>query len=114
LQEELGRVLKLAPARIDRGRALGTMGLDSLMALEFVRRLGATLGIAIPATAVFNYPTIELLAGNLIRKMRLEPEAPQANPQNVSAPPIPVSGLGDELTELEAVRALMGKSEGRR
>ena len=39
LQEVLGRVLKLATRKIDRERPLGSMGLDSLMGLEFVRRL---------------------------------------------------------------------------
>ena len=65
LQETLGRVLKLATHRIDRERPLGTMGLDSLMGLEFVRRLSNTLQIAVPATVVFNYPTLKLLVGAL-------------------------------------------------
>ena len=37
------------------------MGLNSLMALELVRHLSATTGVRLPATAVFNHPTIVLL-----------------------------------------------------
>jgi KR domain/Zinc-binding dehydrogenase/Phosphopantetheine attachment site len=43
LQETLSRVLKLAKHKIDRERPLGTMGLDSLMGLEFVRLLSSAL-----------------------------------------------------------------------
>lgn len=72
LQETLGRVLKLAKHKIDRDRLLGSMGLDSLMGLEFVRRLSQSLEIPVPATVVYNYPTIRQLAAHLLRRMQME------------------------------------------
>jgi len=65
LQRELGRVLKLPIERIEPDRVLGTMGLDSLMALEFVRRVNAGLAVGLPVASVFNYPRLRELANLL-------------------------------------------------
>ena len=64
-------MLKLATRKIDRERPLGSMGLDSLMGLEFVRRLSNALEIPVPATVVFNYPTIQQLASHFLRRLQL-------------------------------------------
>jgi acyl transferase domain-containing protein/acyl carrier protein len=44
---------------------LSEWGLDSLMAVEIRNALGLKLGVALPATLLFDYPTIEALAGYL-------------------------------------------------
>ena len=51
------------------------MGIDSLMTLELRNRLEATLKLSLPATLVFNYPTVTALAGHLAEKMGLLLEA---------------------------------------
>ena len=56
LQEQLAMVLKLPRERIDRDRPFGTMGLDSLMALEFTRRVNAGLGTAFPPRLPLTIP----------------------------------------------------------
>jgi acyl transferase domain-containing protein len=118
LQETLGRVLKLAANRIDRERLLGSMGLDSLMGLEFVRRLGHSLEIAVPATVVFNYPTIKLLAVHLLRRMQLEPAQDAAASTGQSMPVNPLSrkdyAIGDlsgDVSEEDALQALIGNGQ---
>ncbi len=115
LQEVLGRVLKLATRKIDRERPLGSMGLDSLMGLEFVRRLSNTLQVAVPATVVFNYPTIKLLATHLLRRMQLESAEEPAASAEKSVTPHTMNGkngalgnMPDELSEEDALQALMG------
>ena len=50
-------------------KRLGALGLDSLMAVAFMRRLSSRLGILLPATAAFNYPTIARLAAHLAGKL---------------------------------------------
>ena len=49
-----------------RRRPLGTMGLDSLMAIELRNRLTSLLGRPLSATLTFNYPTVEALAAFLV------------------------------------------------
>ncbi len=45
---------------------LVSQGFDSLMAVELRNRIGRGLGIALPVTLLFNYPTIHEIAGYLI------------------------------------------------
>jgi acyl carrier protein len=65
VRDAAGRVLKLAPARIDANKPLGSMGLNSLMAMELRNRLEAALGRALSATIAWNYPTVQALVGFL-------------------------------------------------
>jgi acyl transferase domain-containing protein/NADPH:quinone reductase-like Zn-dependent oxidoreductase/NADP-dependent 3-hydroxy acid dehydrogenase YdfG len=109
LQETLGRVLKLATRKIDTDRPMGTMGLDSLMGVEFVRRISNGLEIPVPTTVVFNYPTIRLLARQLLQRLNLE----EAEGSRVPAAILVPAGALPELSEEEALQALMGP-EGRR
>jgi acyl transferase domain-containing protein/acyl carrier protein len=119
LQDVLGRVLKLAAHKIDRERALGSMGLDSLMGLEFVRRLSNSLEIAVPATVVFNYPTIQLLAAHLLQRMHLNIADTAKTADAHSTIAIAPDGrndslreLSDELSEEDALQALIGTEIG--
>jgi NADPH:quinone reductase-like Zn-dependent oxidoreductase/acyl carrier protein len=111
LQEQLSSVLRCSPDRIDRDRTLGAMGLDSLMALEFVRRLNTGLGIALPATSVFNYPTIKLLAQQIIVKMRLSTDSEPAVVSAEKAEHRSSTSMADDLSEEEALRELMYPGE---
>jgi acyl carrier protein len=50
-------------------RGFFEMGMDSLMALELKNRLQSNLGYSIPATLVFEYPTIESLSEYLLQEV---------------------------------------------
>ena len=56
------RVLKIPAGRLDRRRALGTLGLNSLMAMELRHRLEAALDRSLSATLAWNYPTVEAMS----------------------------------------------------
>lgn len=108
LQEQLSKVLKLSSNRIDCERSLGAMGLDSLMALEFVRRINAGFGTSLPATVAFNYPTIRQLGGHLLEKLHFDEgfEQPEVS-LTESLPDIRIDASVEDLSEEEAMRVLM-------
>ncbi|MBF6208639.1 type I polyketide synthase [Streptomyces gardneri] len=73
--EQLGRILHLDAASIDRKAPLTTMGVDSLMALELRNRLEAALGVRLSATLLYSAPTVRALTEQLLDVLGMaEPE----------------------------------------
>jgi epothilone polyketide synthase D len=107
---EMAAVLRIPAERIDRHLPLKTLGLDSLMALELRNRLEAVTGLDVPATVVWNHPTVTLLAGHLAVRMAIpldatdEPVEPEAAPVAAEAAPTQAeleALLDDELAAVE-------------
>jgi acyl transferase domain-containing protein len=68
VQECAARVLNLPTSQLDERVPLSELGLDSLMAVELrnLLRTGLPAETALPATLVFDYPTIERIADFLL------------------------------------------------
>jgi acyl carrier protein len=66
LEREAARVLGFESAGLDRDLGFFEMGMDSLLAMEFRGRIESSLGIAIPATLLFDSPSIHALADSLL------------------------------------------------
>jgi acyl carrier protein len=94
------KVLRL-PALDDRQRLLET-GMDSLMAVELRNLLSRQVGRALPATIVFEYPTVAALAAFL--DSFLFPVARAAAAQT----PEPVNGI-DRLSDSSVAALLESK-----
>ncbi|WP_329101433.1 type I polyketide synthase [Micromonospora sp. NBC_01699] len=63
IRELAARVLGLAAAHtLDTRRPLNELGLDSLMAVELRNALSLSVDRSLPATVLFDYPTVEALA----------------------------------------------------
>jgi acyl transferase domain-containing protein/NADPH:quinone reductase-like Zn-dependent oxidoreductase/NAD(P)-dependent dehydrogenase (short-subunit alcohol dehydrogenase family)/SAM-dependent methyltransferase/acyl carrier protein len=63
--DRVGRVLGFQADRLDRSAGLFDLGLDSLTALELKNGLQRDLGLDLPSTLVFDYPTVDGLLGHL-------------------------------------------------
>jgi acyl carrier protein len=69
LREQVAQVLHFAPARVGLDKPLRTLGLDSLMSIELRNRLERGLQLALPASLIWNYPTIHALTAFLAEKI---------------------------------------------
>lgn len=109
LQEQACKVLGLDSVQaVGERTPLNELGLDSLMAVELRNLLGSSLGLkkALPATLVFDYPTIEAMTDYLGREMSLlEPDGQVEDRQVEVQPELEHAGAGviDLLAQVEGL-----------
>ena len=99
--EHVARVLSAPNAQsIDVRQPLNELGLDSLMAVELRNRLGRGLQLerSLPATLVFDHPTLDAIATFLVRTVLpdVAPPGPSSRPES---PPADAVGAIDDLTD---------------
>jgi phthiocerol/phenolphthiocerol synthesis type-I polyketide synthase B len=58
-----------SPQLLDRSAGFFQLGMDSLMSVTLQRSLSESLGELLPASVVFDYPTVEALAGYLATRL---------------------------------------------
>lgn len=104
VRDAVSRVLKIAPSRLDARKALGGLGLNSLMAMELRNRLEAALKRSLSATLAWNHPTIEALVAHLAG------DAPATPASRIAPAPVAATaaaGMADDvaasLTQLSAL-----------
>lgn len=86
LQQQAAKVLAMGETDLpDPRRRLNELGFDSLTGVEFCNRVGRSIGQPLNPTLLFDHPTLESLAGHLLRDvLHLEcgPEAAKPAPQD--------------------------------
>jgi acyl carrier protein len=95
VRDHAARALGLAAANmIDPRTPLGELGLDSLLAVELRNTLGSALGTPLPATLLFDYPSVESLTEYLLHEV-LGFSNQAAAPPAAAPKPSPAQLVGD-------------------
>ncbi|WNG38298.1 SDR family NAD(P)-dependent oxidoreductase [Archangium violaceum] len=101
VQETVSRILGLGPEQtLDAERGFQEMGLDSIMAVEVKVRLEASLGLPLPATLAFNFPSVRSLTEHLVSLVEAEAPlatAPEASSEARTDEPIAIVGMACRL-----------------
>ncbi|NEO91123.1 MAG: SDR family oxidoreductase, partial [Moorea sp. SIO3G5] len=69
VRAQVARVLGIYPERITLEQKLIDLGLDSLMSIELRNTLQLSLGLSVPSTLLFDYPTPEALTSYLAQEV---------------------------------------------
>lgn len=109
------RVLALDPSQgLDTRRPLQELGLDSLMAVELRNGLAASVGRGLPATLLFDYPTVDGIVGYLVTEvLKLKAPATAAAVADRGRPSS--ANAVDTIEDMsdEEVEALLARKRGR-
>jgi acyl transferase domain-containing protein len=115
VREHVVRSLGLDGAQlVDVRRPLGELGIDSLMAIELRSRIASGLGVSrsLPATLLFDYPSVEQIAGYLQRAL-LPEDAVEASATADNSRAATLAAVAD-LTDQEAEALLLAELTGKR
>jgi acyl transferase domain-containing protein len=101
VQETVSKTLGLAPGgALAPERGFTELGMDSIMAVELKGSLQKALGVQLPATLAFNFPTVQTLTNHLSTLVEAElpkTAAPEARSQQHSDEPIAIVGMACRL-----------------
>ena len=113
IRRDTGRVLGLQNLEsLPNNKSLGELGLDSLMAVELRNTLASTVGQNLPATLLFDYPTVETLTDYLSQRLLGQKEHPET-PAELRSPVSSGSDLLDQIENLddEEIERLLKEKE---
>lgn len=109
LREHAMRVLGLSASyNLDSRQPLRELGMDSLMAVELRNAISASMQQKLPATLLFDFPTIEALTGFLAPQLWQETKT---TPEPAPAAPAPAADGVENLSDEEAEALLLAELE---
>ncbi|MFI7601295.1 type I polyketide synthase [Actinoplanes sp. NPDC049681] len=92
-------------SEVDPERGFFDLGMDSVMAVALKGRLDEELGVGLPATLTFEFPTSRALAEHLLERLRDPETEPEPQPQRQPQPEVDL----DMLSEQELAARLMAE-----
>jgi acyl transferase domain-containing protein/acyl-CoA synthetase (AMP-forming)/AMP-acid ligase II/thioesterase domain-containing protein/acyl carrier protein len=106
IREQVARVVGLTPEKVDPRQPLNTVGIDSLMGLEFKNRVEVELGVVISVAQLFEGPSIERLADLVARQLEGAAAAPAAGtaPTSGATPEEPAAAGTGRASLLHAIQ----------
>ncbi|MEO8804851.1 MAG: type I polyketide synthase, partial [Burkholderiaceae bacterium] len=112
VRERALRALGVDPSKpVDPRTPLGDLGLDSLLAVELRNTLGAALGQTLPATLLFDYPTIDALTDHLLGGVLKPAGAEEAVAVVVADEPVNRVEAIEDLSDEEVDRLLAQRAQ---
>ena len=114
IRAQAALVLGIDPKKnIDLDLPLHELGLDSLMAVELRNKLSRLVGQPLPATLLFEFPTVRTLAGRLETVLFQTLASPEVEQEKPIKPPLIEQAPGttdlDQMTEEELAALLIKK-----
>ena len=99
VSQQIAQLLKLGNShRLNPAQGLFDLGMDSLLAIELRSRLQKAVEAKLPATLVFDYPSVEAITTYLANDiLKLTGDTPEAQP---TSQPIPAHADVNDLTAL--------------
>jgi len=104
IQQELARIMGVAPETLETDRQLSTFGLDSLLALELKNNLESRLDFTLPMAKLMEGPTIASLAEATVGIIFGEAQADAAMAEVSARPLAGASSPGAEWEPLYAMQ----------
>jgi acyl transferase domain-containing protein len=93
LARTLAKLLYLEDDAIDHGSSFIDLGLDSVLAVEWIHAIKVQYGIKLPATKVYDYPTVTSLTEFVVTSLRASGAAPPSQTASATPPTL------DEILE---------------
>jgi acyl transferase domain-containing protein/NADPH:quinone reductase-like Zn-dependent oxidoreductase/acyl carrier protein len=113
LRREIGAILHIAPERIEGARPLHDLGMDSLMGMELVSAVETRFGVALPLMALSEGLSLERLVQTMIRQLRGNEDAGDANGTAVARVAAQHAAASDDPGLVNAVAAAVERGSGK-
>lgn len=121
IRAHVARILRLDPSQVEDHHRLMDIGVDSLMAVELRNRLNKDIGLdqGLPATLIFDYPTVQAVARFVVQSVLNAGEPEKVNTTqtqkveiiDMSAKQQEIESLSDDEAEARLLKKLADLGE---